>query len=138
MLTIINIFINDHFFAKNNRFSKKQSNKKRLLIVFIKTTVFKTDLYLFSKSSKRVGRFYRRSFFFRKLLLLKTIEKRNKKRSFSKTINNPTYEYNYIWSVDIHFRFVFNSSFFPLPLKIYVFCRSLTDSSVNFQTLPFR
>ena len=67
-LTIVNIFININFFSKTivfqkDRFFKKQSYKKRSLIVFIKTIVFKNDRYSFSKSSKRVGRFQNDRFF---------------------------------------------------------------------------
>ena len=54
-------FKNDRLF-KNDSFLE-QSLKKRLMIVFIKMIVFKNDRYSFSKSSKQVGRFKKRSCF---------------------------------------------------------------------------
>ena len=49
LLTIINIFINDHFFQKQ--------------LFFQETILFKNDCYLFSKSSKEKGCFKKRWFF---------------------------------------------------------------------------
>ena len=80
-LTIANIFINEKKIQKRSLFQKqyffKQSHKKRLLIVLIKTIVFKNDRYPFSKSSMwvvfKIDRFFPKT-----------------KRSFLKTINNPS------------------------------------------------
>ena len=83
LLTIIIIFINDNFFSKtivfNDPFFKNQS-----LIIFIIMIIFKNDCYLSFKSSKEKGCFNKRWFFLKmKRSFLKTIKKRNKKRSFN-------------------------------------------------------
>ena len=73
-----------------------QSYKKRSHIVFLKMIVFKNDCYSFSNSAKRMGRFQKRSFFCENETIVfendrLTKQKTIVKRSFSKTINNPTY-----------------------------------------------
>ena len=65
--------------------------------VFLKMIVFKNDCYSFSNSAKRMGRFQKRSFFCENETIVfendrLTKQKTIVKRSFSKTINNPTCE----------------------------------------------
>jgi len=78
-LTTVNIFINKKVTFFQKLFFFKQSFKKRSLIVFIETVVIR---FLKIQTS---GSFFPKT----KQSFFKTIGKRNKKRSFSKTINNP-------------------------------------------------
>ena len=58
--------------------------KNQSLIIFIIMIIFKNDCYLSFKSSKEKGCFNKRWFFLKmKRSFLKTIKKRNKKRSFN-------------------------------------------------------
>ena len=64
-----NIFINEHF-------------------------VFKNDRYLFSKNSKRVGHFQKRFFSENETIFFENDRKMIVQQSFSKTINDPRHNCN--------------------------------------------
>ena len=85
---IVNIFFQNNRFFKSNSFLKNNRIKNGRKLFCIKTIVFKTDRYSFQ--NKWVV--FKINCFFPKMKqsFLKTIEKQNKKQSFSKMINKPS------------------------------------------------
>ena len=88
-LTIVNIIVNNIFFLKRSffqkpQFLKKQSNKKRSQIVFIKRSFPKSIVIHFLKVQNEWVILKNDHFYHKTIrLFLKSIEKLNKKRSFN-------------------------------------------------------